>query len=304
MTSAKKYHVPVLLNESITGLNIVPDAYYVDVTFGGGGHSKLIQSKLNNKGHLIAFDRDADAINNSLTNSNFTLVNHDYRWLNNFLDFHKKLPVKGILADLGVSSHHFDAPERGFSFRFNAPLDMRMDQTTEKTAAQVLNEYSPQALQKILGLYGEIKNAKTLCDAIIAQRNQKPFDTTFSLVQTAEKCIKKKDKPSKYLSQLFQALRIEVNDELKSLELFLLQTADAIEKGGRLVVITYHSLEDRMVKNFIQTGNIEGKRETDIFGHTSSPFAAVNRKPITASNEELEINPRSRSAKLRVAERV
>lgn len=292
----------MLYQECLDGLNIDPNGTYVDVTFGGGGHSKGILEQLT-EGRLIAFDRDAEAEENLLTDPRFTLVKHDYRWITNFLGYNTAVPVNGILADLGVSSHQFDTGERGFSFRQDAPIDMRMDQDIDLTAADVLNEYPSALLQTIFTRYGEIKNAKTLADAVISERQRAPFKTTGDLTNLLEKVMFKRDKRNKYFSQVFQALRIEVNDELRSLEVLLEESANLLAPGGRLVVITYHSLEDRLVKNYMNKGNLKGQEEKDLFGQLVKPLLTVNRKPILASEEELAVNPRARSAKLRIAEK-
>ena len=297
-----KYHTPVLYQECLNALNIQPAGTYVDVTFGGGGHSKGILERLEN-GRLIAFDRDAEAEDNLLKDPRFTLVGHDYRWITNFLGYNTAVPVNGILADLGVSSHQFDTGERGFSFRQDTPIDMRMDQDIEQTAADVLNNYPSATLQTVFTHYGEIKNARTLAEAVVAERQRAPFKTTGDLIALLERIMFKRDKRNKYFSQVFQALRIEVNDELRSLEVLLEQSADLLAPGGRLVVITYHSLEDRLVKNFINKGNLAGKEEKDLYGQLLKPLLTVNRKPILPSEEELAMNPRARSAKLRIAER-
>lgn len=297
-----KYHTPVLYQESLDGLNIQPNGTYVDVTFGGGGHSRGILEQLDN-GKLIGFDRDAQAEDNFLEDPRFTLVNHDYRWITNFLAYNTAVPVNGILADLGVSSHQFDAGERGFSFRQDTPIDMRMDQDIEQTAGDVLNQYPSSTLQTIFTQYGEIKNAKTLAEAVVTERQRTPFKTTGDLIALLERVMFKRDKRNKYFSQVFQALRIEVNDELRSLEVLLEKSADLLAPGGRLVVITYHSLEDRLVKNFINKGNLTGKEEKDLYGQLLKPLLTVNRKPIVAPEEELAVNPRARSAKLRIAEK-
>lgn len=296
------YHIPVLYQQSLDALDIDPNGIYVDVTFGGGGHSKGILELLE-KGRLIGFDRDADATENGIDDERFTLVHHDYRWISNFLEFNTSVPVDGILADLGVSSHQFDTAERGFSFRQDAAIDMRMDNDIEQTAGDVLNTYSQAQLQSIFTIYGEIKNARTLAQTVVSQRNSKKFATISDLITVCEQVMRKSDKRNKYLSQVFQALRIEVNQELKSLEILLEESANLIKPGGRLVVITYHSLEDRLVKNFIAKGNLQGKEEKDLYGNTIKPFDALNRKPILPTEAEIAENPRARSAKLRIAVR-
>ena len=297
------YHTPVMLNECIEGLNINPKGKYVDVTFGGGGHSNKIFEKLES-GKLIAFDKDDDVSSNKIESENFIFVRQDFSYLKNFLRYLDILPVNGILADLGVSSYQFDTPKKGFSYRFNAELDMRMDSDATLTAKKILNEYPEEQLHKLFGIYGEVKNAKTLAHEIILFRKEIKFETTQDLVKIIEKCIKKKDKFNKYASQVFQALRIEVNDELGSLRKMLNQSVDVLATGGRLVVLTYHSLEDRLVKNFIKAGNFKGEIVKDIYGNPESYFKQINRKPIVPTDEEIRENPRSRSAKLRIAEKI
>jgi 16S rRNA (cytosine1402-N4)-methyltransferase len=294
------YHIPVMLQECIRGLAIEPDGRYVDVTFGGGGHSREILARLKN-GKLVAFDRDEDALKNAPADEKFALVNHDFIYMKNFLRYLNLLPVNGILADLGLSSHQVNVPERGFSFRFEGPLDMRMDKEMKKTAADIVNEYSPDKLQQVFSKYGEIRNSRTLAVEIVRIRSGNPFKSTAQLASVAENVMPRKEKRSKYLAQVFQALRIEVNGELEGLEKLLLQAADVLAPEGRLVVITYHSLEDRLVKNFINKGRFSGEAEKDIFGNIFKPFDAVNSNPITPSEEEIEQNPRARSAKLRIA---
>lgn len=297
------YHIPVMLNESLEGLNLKRDGKYVDVTYGGGGHSKALLEKLGPSGQLFAFDRDSDAVENQLDDERLTLIHHDYRWIRNFLSYYKAVPIDGILADLGVSSHQLDTGERGFSFRQEADIDLRMDADTQQSAKEILNTYSAEELQRIFGEYGEIRNARTLAQNIVQSRSLKVIELTSDLVAVVEKTLHKRDKWSKYLSQVFQALRIEVNDELGSLKTLLEQCAELLTEGGRLSVITYHSLEDRLVKNFINTGSLDGKAEVDFFGNVNKPFKAVHRKPLLPTDEEIAGNPRSRSAKLRVAER-
>lgn len=298
------YHVPVMLQESIEGLNIIPNGVYVDVTFGGGGHSREILKSLNENGRLIAFDRDPEALVNMPDDSRFTLVPADFIHLRNYLREMQVLPVDGILADLGISSHQIDAGERGFSFRFNAALDMRMDKQNPVTAAQIVNEESQDGLQRIFSAYGEIKNARTLAEALVSQRKISPIETTGELANTAEKVMPRKENFHKYLATVFQALRIAVNNELEGLKEFLLQALSSLNTGGRLVVMSYHSLEDRLVKNFFQTGNFEGFVEKDVFGKLISPWRIINRKPMTPSEEEILRNSRSRSAKLRIVEKI
>ncbi len=297
-----EYHTSVLLHECIEGLAIKPDGVYVDVTFGGGGHSAAILQKLGKKGKLFAFDQDADALNNAPADERFTLIHANFRNLKRFLRVHNVPGVDGILADLGVSSWQFDTAERGFSYRFDGPLDMRMNRLTEKTAATVLNTYSADDLQKMFGEYGEVRNAKTLANAIVDLRSSQPIETIADLKSIAEQ--NRMGEAHKYLAQVFQAIRIEVNDELGALKDFLQQSVEVLNPSGRLVVLTFHSLEDRLVKNLIKNGNFEDEPAKDFFGHFKLNLKAVNKKPITATNEELKQNSRSRSAKLRVAEKI
>lgn len=298
-----EYHVPVMLNECIEALNIKPDGVYVDVTYGGGGHSREILSKLNSKGKLVGFDQDADAINNKVDDKRLVLVNHNFRYLKNFLKFHDALPADGLLADLGISSYQIDEPEKGFAHRWDAALDMRMDQNATQTAADIVNGYDERRLMQLLKNYGELDNAYKVAKNIVNARQIQAIETTGQLKEAVKKSLPR-DAENKYLSKIFQALRIEVNQELEVLEQLLNQCTAVIGKGGRLVIMSYHSLEDRMVKNFIKTGNVEGKMEKDIYGNSHSPFKAVVTKAITASDEEIARNPRARSAKLRIAERV
>ncbi|OIP02146.1 MAG: 16S rRNA (cytosine(1402)-N(4))-methyltransferase [Bacteroidetes bacterium CG2_30_33_31] len=295
------YHLPVLAEESVKGLNINPEGIYVDATFGGGGHSKLILSELNT-GKLVGFDRDSDAEKNVLQDDRFVFIPQNYRFIENFLDYNNLIPVDGILADLGVSSHQFDIPERGFSFRFDGPLDLRMDFNNGKTAADIINTYEEKALIHIFSLYGEIKNSRTLARQIIKIRDKKKIDTTYEFVEAID-CIVSIKTRNKYLAQVFQALRIEVNEELDSLKDFLIQSSKVLKTGGRLVVISYHSLEDRLVKNFLRSGNFDGKLDKDFYGNINSPFTIITRKPMVADDDEIEINGRARSAKLRIAEK-
>ena len=295
-----EYHNPVLLHETVDGLNIKPDGVYVDVTFGGGGHSKEILKRLGPNGKLFAFDQDEDAIANALPDERFTLIHENFRYIKRFLRFHGVKSVDGILADLGVSSHQFDVPERGFSTRFDGDLDMRMDQDGELTAQKVVNTYSEDQLHKIFGIYGEIQNAKTLAKTIITARLNAPLLTIADLKNAINHLIPK-GKENKYLAQVFQALRIEVNQEMESLKDFLNQTIDVLATGGRLVVMSYHSLEDRLVKNFLAKGKFSGMVEKDFFGNEIKPFDLVVKKSITASDEEIKLNNRARSARLRIA---
>ncbi|NEM97345.1 16S rRNA (cytosine(1402)-N(4))-methyltransferase RsmH [Pontibacter burrus] len=298
-----EYHRPVMLEESVDALAIKPDGVYVDVTFGGGGHSALIVSKLTT-GKLYSFDQDKDAEEQSkkLEGPNFQFVRANFRDLKKYLRLYGVRQVDGILADLGVSSHQFNEGSRGFSTRFDGPLDMRMNYEHGESAADVVANYSEEQLHRIFGIYGEVKNAKTLARTIVEQRSRRPIETINDFKQAIRSCTPK-GKENKYLAQVFQALRIEVNDEMKALEEMLVQAAEVLKPGGRLSVISYHSLEDRMVKNFIAKGKFFGEVEKDLFGNEIKPLDAVSRKPIVPSEEELLINSRSRSAKLRIAEK-
>ncbi len=296
------YHVPVLLQESLEGMNITPEGTYVDVTFGGGGHSREILRRLGAEGHLYGFDQDADAEQNIPADSRFTFVRSNFRYLYNFMRYHQVAgEVDGLLADLGVSSHHFDDQERGFSFRFDGDLDMRMNTRAGKTAADIVNTYTEEALADVFYLYGELKISRKLAAVIAKSRAVKKITTIGELLEVVKPFIGK-DKEKKFLAQVFQALRIEVNDEMRALKDMLQGTLKVLKPEGRLVVITYHSLEDRLVKNFLKTGNFEGKAEKDFFGNVNSPFRLVNTKVIVPTDAEIERNPRSRSAKLRIAE--
>lgn len=297
------YHQPVMLQESIDNLALDPAGVYVDVTFGGGGHSAFIADHLTT-GHLYGFDQDRDAEQESkkLLGKNFTFVRSNFRFLKKFLRFYGVKAVDGILADLGVSSHQFNTAERGFSTRFDGPLDMRMDPDAPTTAREVVNTYSEEALHKVFGLYGEVKNARTLAGTLVAQRAGREITTIGELKEAIQPCISR-GKENKYLAQVFQALRIEVNDELKALEEMLVQAAEVLKPSGRLVVLSYHSLEDRLVKNFINKGKFFGEVEKDLYGNELKPLEAVTRKALTPSEEELTQNNRARSAKLRVAEK-
>lgn len=301
--TAETYHVPVLLQESIDGLNIKSDGIYVDVTFGGGGHSREILSRLGKNGHLYSFDQDADAEKNIIADDRFTFVRSNFRYLRNWMRYYGVETIDGLLADLGVSSHHFDDETRGFSFRFDAPLDMRMNKRAGKTAADIVNEYDEAKLADVFFLYGELKNSRRIANAIAAYRQQKRIETTGDLMAATEKMMRT-EKEKKDLARLFQALRIEVNHEMDALRDMLNSASQLLKSGGRLSVITYHSLEDRIVKNVMKAGNAEGKIEKDFFGRVSSPFRLVNNKVITPQEDELQNNPRSRSAKLRIAERI
>lgn len=296
------YHVPVLLQESLEGMNITPEGTYVDVTFGGGGHSREILRRLGAEGHLYGFDQDADAEQNIPADSRFTFVRSNFRYLYNFMRYHQVVgEVDGLLADLGVSSHHFDDQERGFSFRFDGDLDMRMNTRAGKTAADIVNTYTEEALADVFYLYGELKISRKLAAVIAKSRAVKKITTIGELLEVVKPFIGK-DKEKKFLAQVFQALRIEVNDEMRALKEMLQGTLKVLKPEGRLVVITYHSLEDRLVKNFLKTGNFEGKAEKDFFGNVNSPFRLVNTKVIVPTDAEIKRNPRSRSAKLRIAE--
>ncbi len=296
------YHNPVLLHECLEGLAIQSDGYYVDVTYGGGGHSKAILKLLKN-GKLMAFDQDADSISNKVDDSKLIFIEDNFRELKKHLQLFQMIPVDGILADLGVSSHQIDTAERGFSTRFDAKIDMRMDQSLGTTALDILNAYSDDELFWVFKTYGELKNSKQISRLIIKAREEQPLSTTAEFKKTIAACLPR-GKEQKFLAQLYQALRIEVNDELGALKKMLEQAAEALKSGGRLVVISYHSLEDRLVKNFIKTGNFEGKLEKDFYGNPITFFKQISRKPITASSQELIDNPRSRSAKLRIAEKI
>ncbi len=297
------YHLPVMLNECIEGLNIRPDGTYVDATFGGGGHSRAILSHLGEGGRLIAFDQDADALENALDDSRFTLLNENFRHMKSFLRLHGVRSVDGVLADLGVSSHQFDVAERGFSTRLNGELDLRMDRRQEMTARDLVNSTSEEELTRILRLYGELPNAYQMAKAICRARMEREIVTTFDLRDAVSRHLPR-GMENKYLAMLFQALRIEVNGELDALKEMLQQSVDVLVPGGRLVVMSYHSLEDRLVKNFFKAGNFEGEVNKDFYGNPIVPLKPVVRKAVTASEEELQVNSRARSAKLRVAEKL
>ena len=297
------YHVPVLLKEVIDGLKIIPSGTYVDCTFGGGGHSKKILEKLNETGKLVVFDQDEDARKNVPDDERVIFVPHNFRHLQRFLRFHKIDKVNGILADLGVSSHQFNEAERGFSTRFDAALDMRMNQSEKITAADVLKNFSEEKLHKIFEKYGEVTNSKTLAKTIVEFRKTQPLKTINQFKNSVYPVVK--GNPEKYFAQVFQALRIEVNDELNVLKEMLLQSVEVLDEGGRIAVITFHSLEDRIVKNFFKNGNFEDEQEQDLFGNkTKNQLKVITKKPIVPSAEELKLNPRSRSSKLRIAEKV
>ncbi len=303
LKKADGYHVPVLLKESVDGMNIQPDDICVDVTFGGGGHSREILSRLGKEGHLYVFDQDEDAVKNITDDGRQTFVRSNFRFLKTFLKYHDVNSVNSILADLGVSSHHFDDGERGFSFRFeDGNLDMRMNRKSELTAAKLLNLYSEEDIANVLYLYGELKPSRQIASAIVRQRRDKPFRRIEDLLEILTPYTKG-GKEKKILAQAFQALRIEVNQEMEALKEMLVQAHEILVPGGRLSVITYHSLEDRLVKNFFKTGNFEGQVDKDFYGNINTPFRLVNNKVIVPSDKEQEVNPRSRSAKLRIAEK-
>ncbi|MDR1591315.1 MAG: 16S rRNA (cytosine(1402)-N(4))-methyltransferase RsmH [Prevotellaceae bacterium] len=300
---SETYHIPVLLHEVIEALHIRPDGVYVDATFGGGGHSRAILAQLGSKGKLIGFDQDMDAAENSIDDSRFLFVHSNFRFVKNFLRYHHIEKIDGLLVDLGVSSHHFEEAERGFSFRFDTSLDMRMNRAATLSAADILNSYTEEALAALFYNFGELRQSRRIARRIVAVRGDTPFLQTTQLVELLRPLCKREHEKQE-LAQAFQALRIEVNRELEALKTLLLQTTGLLNSGGRLVALTYHSLEDRLVKNFIKSGNIEGNVEKDFYGRTSVPFIAVNRKVIVAGNQEVGNNPRARSAKLRAAERV
>jgi 16S rRNA (cytosine1402-N4)-methyltransferase len=302
MTTGSEYHAPVLLHDCVDALRIREGGIYVDVTFGGGGHSKAILEKLDKSGSLVAFDRDGDAWKNAPKDERFTLVRADFRWLKNHLRFLKKLPIDGLLADLGVSSHQFDTGARGFSFRFDGPLDMRMDHRAKKSAADLVNTYDEARLAELLRTYGEVDNAMRVAKAITKARSEKPITSTRQLL-VALKPVTPRQGESSFLAQVFQALRIAVNDELGSLEALLKQSAEVIKPGGRLVVMSYHSLEDRMVKNWMRCGDFSGEEKKDIYGNRIRPFEPESNKATQPTEEEIARNPRARSARLRIATR-
>lgn len=298
------YHIPVLLRESVQGMNLHPGGIYVDVTFGGGGHSKEILRNMGDGSRLFSFDQDADAEKNIIDNNpRFTFVRSNFRYLHNFLRYYGINEVDAILADLGVSSHHFDDSERGFSFRFNGKLDMRMNKRAGMTAAEIINTYDEERLANVFYLYGELRNSRKLAAALVKARNGKAIETIDDFLEIIRPYFSR-DREKKELAKAFQALRIEVNNEMEALKEMLYAATNALKPGGRLVVITYHSLEDRIVKNIIKTGNTEGKVEQDLFGNKRSPLKAVHSKVIIPTNEEMALNPRSRSAKLRIAEKI
>ena len=300
MQESEAYHIPALLAESVEGLQVVPSGVYLDVTFGGGGHSREILKHLGPDGRLIAFDQDEDAARNTLDDPRFMLIRSNFRFLKNFLRYYDIDKVDGVLADLGVSSHHFDDSERGFSFRFDGDLDMRMNRNAGKRAADILNEYTSEKLADLFYRYGELKNSRSIAAAIVASRSAAPIVTTGQLLDILQP-FTGRDKEKKMLAQAFQALRIEVNGEMDALGEMLQRSLEMLKPGGRMSVISYHSLEDRMVKNFFRSGNFEGTLVKDFFGNVETPFELVNRKVIVPSEEEQRMNPRSRSAKLRIA---
>lgn len=297
------YHIPVLLKESIDGLNIKPNGIYVDVTFGGGGHSKEILSRLNKNGKLFGFDQDEEAYKNVLDDDRFVFVRSNFRYLSNFLQYYHVEKVDGILADLGVSSHHFDDEDRGFSFRYDSQLDMRMNRSAKQTAADILNNYDEKELSNLFFQYGELRMARKIASAIVNARQKKPLTTVNDFLEIMER-FTIRDRERKVLAQAFQALRIEVNQELDALSEMLQQSVERLAQGGRISVISYHSLEDRIVKNFFRSGNIEGKIEKDFYGNPLTSLKVINRKVIIPEEEEQRLNPRSRSAKLRIAEKI
>ena len=302
MTTIDTYHVPVLLDESINGLNLHPDGVYIDVTFGGGGHSREILRQLPQGSRLFSFDQDADAERNIVDDDRFTFVRSNFRYLKNWMRYYEIDHIDGLLADLGVSSHHFDDESRGFSFRFDAPLDMRMNKRADKTAADIVAEYDEEALADIFYLYGELKNSRRIASALVKARQQHAIATTQDFLHVVEPFFKR-EREKKDMARLFQALRIEVNHEMEALKEMLAAATQLLAPGGRLSVITYHSLEDRIVKNVMKTGNAEGKMIQDFYGRIETPYRLVNNKVIVPTDEEQQRNPRSRSAKLRIAEK-
>ena len=302
MTTIDTYHVPVLLDESINGLNLHPDGVYIDVTFGGGGHSREILRRLPQGSRLFSFDQDADAERNIVDDDRFTFVRSNFRYLKNWMRYYEIDHIDGLLADLGVSSHHFDDDSRGFSFRFDAPLDMRMNKRADKTAADIVAEYDEEALADIFYLYGELKNSRRIASALVKARQQHAIATTQDFLHVVEPFFKR-EREKKDMARLFQALRIEVNHEMEALKEMLAAATQLLAPGGRLSVITYHSLEDRIVKNVMKTGNAEGKMIQDFYGRIETPYRLVNNKVVVPTDEEQQRNPRSRSAKLRIAEK-
>lgn len=302
--SDQTYHIPVMLQETVDGLNVRPDGIYLDMTFGGGGHSREILRRLGPQGRLLSFDQDLDALRGALNDERFTFVRSNFRFVKNWLAYYDIEQVDGILADLGVSSHQFDEGERGFSLRYDAPLDMRMNQRSSLTARKVVEEYTEEQLADIFYLYGELKNSRRLASTLVKARQAQSIATTQQLIEVLRPLMGY-DREKKDLARLFQALRIEVNGEMRALRQMLTSAVDVLAPGGRLSVLTYHSLEDRMVKNLVKTGNVEGRQQQDdIYGRVASPLKSVGKNVLTPSAEEIAQNPRSRSAKLRVAEKV
>ena len=297
------YHIPALLDACMAGLAVQPDGTYVDVTFGGGGHSRAILERLGDKGRLYAFDQDEDACVNRIEDNRFTFVRSNFRFLKNFMRYYDVDSIDGLLADLGVSFHHFDASERGFSFRFDGALDMRMNRRARTTAADIIESYTQEQLSDIFYLYGELRSARKIAGAVVSARRVQKIDTTTRLVEVVSPYIDKRQE-KKELAQLFQALRIEVNQEMVALRRMLLSACELVRPGGRIAILTYHSLEDRLVKNFFKTGNFEGRVEKDFFGRIESPLRPVNNKVIVPDDDEVIRNPRARSAKLRIAEKL
>ena len=297
------YHIPALLDACMAGLAVQPDGTYVDVTFGGGGHSRAILERLGDKGRLYAFDQDEDACVNRIEDNRFTFVRSNFRFLKNFMRYYDVDSIDGLLADLGVSFHHFDASERGFSFRFDGALDMRMNRRARTTAADIIESYTQEQLSDIFYLYGELRSARKIAGAVVSARRVQKIDTTTRLVEVVSPYIDKRQ-AKKELAQLFQALRIEVNQEMEALRRMLLSACELVRPGGRIAILTYHSLEDRLVKNFFKTGNFEGRVEKDFFGRIESPLRPVNNKVIVPDDDEVIRNPRARSAKLRIAEKL
>jgi 16S rRNA (cytosine1402-N4)-methyltransferase len=303
MNETTTYHVPALLEESVNSLNISPEGIYVDATFGGGGHAREILNRLNEEGHLFGFDQDTDAEKNLFPGKQFTFIKSNFRYLSNFMDWNNVEKIDGLLADLGVSWHHFDDETRGFSFRFEGDLDMRMNKHAAKTAADVLNTYTEESLAGIFYHYGELKSSRAIAKAVVRTRETQKIRTVRDFLNVLKPFFSR-EKEKKQMAQAFQALRIEVNEELEALKDMLQQAADLLKSGGRLVVITYHSLEDRLVKNFFKTGDFEGTVKKDFFGNILTPFRLINNKVIVPNAEEIEKNPRSRSAKLRIVEKI
>lgn len=303
VTTAGSYHVPALLMETVDGLNIKSDGICVDATFGGGGHSREIMRRLGKNGRLLAFDQDMDAYANKIEDNRFTFVHANFCYLRNFLHYHDIDEIDGLLADLGVSSHHFDDETRGFSFRFDGDLDMRMNRSAALKASDILNGYAEDKLADIFYVYGEMRNARLIARAVVRERMVAPIDTVQRFLEVLKPFVGK-DKEKKDLARIFQALRIEVNDEMETLRKLLEDAVKVLKPGGRIAILTYHSLEDRLVKNFFKTGNFEGKLQKDFYGNPIVPLRLVNNKVIVASDEEVDVNPRARSAKLRIAEKI